>query len=407
MTWLDYRWWRTFQLVRRNLKPKQRLLIVELASNTFYTPLHFLDSKDWGFGRGHEPFLKHSCPVSNCYITDDIKQLPNASDLDAIVFHIGNVAGPESNLHSYPRKKSQRFVMFLLESPLHYCCGGFNFDKHRNVFNMTMTYRRDSDIYMPYGWVKRKTDHSRYPQKSLAYVKQHTCCFKGKQYNMWPAAADWTMINQQWTFQEFKDQTLKKLQGKKLVAWLVSNCNPPSDRMAYVNKLKKHIPVDIFGKCGKPLESLKSRNKSLNGYDKLGNEYKFILAFENSVCKDYVSEKFYHTLRQPASIPVVLGGSNYSNIAPANSFIDATKFTPKELADHLLHLDKHPEEMVQRLSWHQYYDVMMKDTGFEDYFCRLCELLHNSSLAKKSYPDMNDWWKKQGDCKPRGQFPWS
>ena len=46
----------------------------------------------------------------------------------------------------------------------------------------------------------------------------------------------------------------------KLVAWVVSNCDAKSGRNRYVEELKKHISVDIYGKCG----SLKCDNKSSN-----------------------------------------------------------------------------------------------------------------------------------------------
>ena len=39
-------------------------------------------------------------------------------------------------------------------------------------------------------------------------------------------------------------------------------------------------------------------------------QYYFYLAFENSICPDYISEKFWRNLNQPV-IPVVMGGGNY------------------------------------------------------------------------------------------------
>ena len=36
----------------------------------------------------------------------------------------------------------------------------------------------------------------------------------------------------------------------KLVAWLVSNCNSKSGRDRYVEELKKHVSVDVYGNCG-------------------------------------------------------------------------------------------------------------------------------------------------------------
>ena len=74
--------------------------------------------------------------------------------------------------------------------------------------------------------------------------------------------------------------------------------------------------------------------------DDLGKFY-FYLAFENSICKDYVTEKFFRGLQvipsmhwtslekidfQAPVVPVVLGGANYSAIAPNHSFIHVDDF---------------------------------------------------------------------------------
>ena len=45
---------------------------------------------------------------------------------------------------------------------------------------------------------------------------------------------------------------------------------------------------------------------------------------------------------------VVLGGADYSRVAPNNSYIDASEFSsPKELADHLLFLDGNETERLR------------------------------------------------------------
>lgn len=58
----------------------------------------------------------------------------------------------------------------------------------------------------------------------------------------------------------------------------------------------------------------------------LGKNYKFYLSFENSLCDDYVTEKFYNALLYN-TVPIVFGGANYSKLAPKNSYIDVRNFT--------------------------------------------------------------------------------
>ena len=74
-----------------------------------------------------------------------------------------------------------------------------------------MTYQRDSDVVAPYG----RFSQSSQPTNVETILKR-----------------------------------VRGLPKPKLVAWVVSNCKTPSKREDYVFELKKHIPVDIFGKCG-------------------------------------------------------------------------------------------------------------------------------------------------------------
>ena len=59
------------------------------------------------------------------------------------------------------------------------------------------------------------------------------------------------------------------------------------------------------------------------------------MAFENSLCVDYITEKFFKVLNYDV-IPVVLNGVNMSAIAPDNSYIDLKDF--EDISGLLYHL---------------------------------------------------------------------
>ena len=70
----------------------------------------------------------------------------------------------------------------------------------------------------------------------------------------------------------------------------MTNCNDRNGRRQYAHELQKYIPVDIYGACG---SKYCPRSNAHKCFDMLDRDYKFYLAFENSNCKDYITEKFF------------------------------------------------------------------------------------------------------------------
>ncbi len=63
--------------------------------------------------------------------------------------------------------------------------------------------------------------------------------------------------------------------------------------MEYARQLAKYIDLDVYGKCS---WMMGNKNVSFENCDidlSCLNEYKFYLAFENSNCIDYITEKFF------------------------------------------------------------------------------------------------------------------
>ena len=172
---------------------------------------------------------------------------------------------------------------------------------------------------------------------------------------------------------------------------MVSDCKTPSKREDYVSELQKHISVDIFGKCG---TMSCPGTQSVGCVDLLEKDYMFYLAFENSKCNDYVTEKFYNALSIDI-VPIVMGGANYSAIAPPGSYIDVNHFSsPKELAKELKRLSNAREEYLNFYSWKAETEVLQ---GWGQMGCKLCKALH-VSMPAKTYQDLGAWWSGGGNC---------
>ena len=139
----------------------------------------------------------------------------------------------------------------------------------------------------------------------------------------------------------------------KLLAWFCSNCQTDGKREHYFKELAKYIDIDIYGKCGN--KECLPRNS--NRCNHILNEYKFYLAAENSLCADYITEKFYRTLEM-GLVPVVYGGADYAHFAPPHSYIHVANFpSPKDLADYLLLLDRNPGLYMEYFNWKENYEV--------------------------------------------------
>ena len=121
-----------------------------------------------------------------------------------------------------------------------------------------------------------------------------------------------------------------------LVAGFISGCKHKW-RNDYLTELNKYITIDQWGRCLKntPGDFWKTRQSSFEK-EKLAflekTPYKFLIAFENTVEVDYVTEKIHHAYLT-RSIPIYYGDKAVFDMVPANSsLIFANDYSPKELA---------------------------------------------------------------------------
>ncbi|XP_059087672.1 alpha-(1,3)-fucosyltransferase C-like [Tigriopus californicus] len=335
-------------------KNKTRLKTI-LYWNEFYGRY---DTYDFGYGR--QAFLDNQCRVSTCFATQDRSLLP-IDQFDAIIIHIRGLP----NDIPAQRSPQQRYVMLSIEAPIYL----FEYrDLNRLHFNWTMTYRIDSDFPIPYAWIDNVKP---LPAPLGSTLLQRFIVKHGKEAaTLGPNLAD------------------DKI---GLAVQFVSNCHSASHREHYVRELQKHIPIDIYGKCG---QFKCAKDKGMACFRMAEKKYKFYLAFENALCKDFATEKFF-TMYSLNMIPVVLGGANYSSFAPPHSFINAADFdSPKALAHYLKILDSDDAKFNEYFWWRDFY---RRQFHHHRSLCDLCERLHTDSRPS-TYSDMQDWWVKQADC---------
>ncbi|CAH8639293.1 unnamed protein product [Heterobilharzia americana] len=286
----------------------------------------------------HQPAV--SMDFSHCHASkcEMIHNKTNWREADVII--ITDEAYPLGN-----RPLNQLWMMLVHESPLH-----TNIVKElEGKVNFTVTYRLDSTIHSPYG---------EYVPLSMDYYSNRPYPLPSKNY----------------------------AQGKsKLVAWFVSNCNAKSPRDEYARELSTYIDVDIYGQCGFK-ECLRSSEDEC--FELLRKDYKFYLSFENSLCKDYITEKFFKNALSNDVVPVVMGASfeEYKMVAPPHSFIHVDQFeSPAKLADYLLYLNRNGTAYNEYFSWHGHGVIR---NWIAQPQCDMCLLVHTAHLVSPSWYQM-------------------
>nr|CAJ42062.1 alpha 1,3-fucosyltransferase [Drosophila simulans] len=296
------------------------------------------------------------CPVYQCEISNQHAFLPAVELYDAIVFHAAEMF---PLLRPVPSKRSphQAYVFALMEPPGE---TKHRLDDEQGFYNLTMTYRIDSDVFWPYGQLLDITaDAVVAPSLKPPWRKP-------------PAVFNDSLVWDLWS-------------GKtKTAAWFVSHCETLSKREVLANS-SRFFDVDIYGNCG----TLKCIRGDPHCDEMLDTDYFFYLAFENSLCDDYVTEKLFDALQRTV-IPVVFGGADYSRILPPHSYVDANRFkSVEELAQYMKLVVADPDLYVSYFWWRSHYRL-----AYSSPFCDLCAKLHAPAFGHKTqfYDDIQSWW---------------
>lgn len=297
-----------------------------------------------GFGSrprlGRHEFSANHCPVNSCLLTTDQSLMSTA---DAVLFR-------EPPAESLARSRtSQLWIMYMLESPLH--TPSLN---HAKGFNWTATYRHDSELVAPYEkWVYYNVS-VRSRDQSVNYARRKT----------------------------------------RMVAWFVSNCAANNNRLEYAKELAKYISVDIYGACG---TKICPRMFGKSCFNKLDRDYRFYLAFENSNCRDYITEKFFVNGLGHDVVPIVMGAhpDDYRRSAPEHSYIHVDEFaSPQHLAARLHELAANETLYNSYFRWRG--TGRMINTYF---FCRLCAALHVQPPHHRHVSNLTAWWSATDTCR--------
>ncbi|XP_030062943.1 alpha-(1,3)-fucosyltransferase 7 [Microcaecilia unicolor] len=269
--------------------------------------------------------------IKNCQLTDNRSMFVQA---DVVVFHQRELQ-KSSALPYKTKPPGQKWVWASLESPSNV----LDLEKWNHIFNWVLSYRQDSDIFVPYG---KMMLHS--PSTSF---------------------------------------TIPQKTG--LVSWVISNYKSTQERALFYKNLSQHLKVNIYGKAAKKVLCPKCLLPMVS-------KYKFYLAFENSIHRDYITEKMWCNSFEAGAVPVVLGPprTNYEQFVPPDSFIHVEDFeSPEQLATFLRTMNT--SQYKEFFQWRRKYSVKLLQ-DWRERFCSICAVYH-SLPQEKIYYNLQEWFK--------------
>ena len=350
---------------------------VTLESNPkivlLWTPL--VTSEHWhmaGKFDTSQPFELLNCENTNCILTRNRSKLEQA---DAVLFYIRNEVHSKSLDRPENRRSNQMFIISAMSPSNYYSNASDEYKTNsklwatyntisKDYFNWTMSFQSISDILNPYGMFEKHL------------VKNQS------------------RIN--------RDYWSGKTKG---AFWAVSHCVTTSKREKLAVELAKYIPVEMSGGCQfKEIKHFNNCNRSPEKFhevfdskceEAVERNFKFYFAFENSLCHEYVSEKFYRTATMDI-IPVVFNGVDMVKIAPDHSYIDAKDFkTVQELGEYLQKVASDKDLYNSYFTWKSEYVAIYT---FGKGFCNLCAKLNDFDPVRdgKVLKDVRKWHHE--DC---------
>lgn len=320
--------------------------------------------------------IKQCSNEVKCFVYSDRKK-EKLYNIGAYLFYASNIDFKKMPLPRHPNKII--WGLFHEESPrnveelLH--------EKALNLFNFSSTFSRFSDVPFPL---------------------QHLHSFEDITSRKY-----------------FVETSLKNALRNELapILYLQSDCETSTERDAYVRELMKYAKVDSYGACLKnkelPQKFKEDYLNNLNEYEFLHfiARYKFVIAIENGVCNDYVTEKFWRAIKV-GTVPIYFGSPTIRDWLPnKKSALLLEDFpTPKILYEHVEKLlkndslyEEHLEHKTKQVITNQNLINEYKHRPYqlngietvEKFECFVCQKLHEKIRGEPMHYIVD---KKHYDC---------
>ncbi|XP_021184206.3 alpha-(1,3)-fucosyltransferase 10 isoform X1 [Helicoverpa armigera] len=320
--------------------------------------------------------LKH-CPNNvQCHVYSD-KKKDQLYEVGAYLFY-----GTTIDFKALPLPRQPKDIIWGLyheESPRN--VEEFLHESALNLFNFSTTFSRYSNIPFPLQYL-----HSLEDIKTLKYFVKTSK----------------------------KNELLKEIAP---IMYLQSDCETSSERDTYVKELMKYIKIDSYGTCLKNKEMpAKFQNDYLNNLDedeflRFVARYKFIIAIENGVCNDYITEKFWRAIKV-GTVPIYFGSPTIKDWLPneKSAVLLQDYPTPKIMYEHIklllsndslyeAHLEHKTRQFISNEKVLLEYNTRPYQSDgikiIDEFECFICQKLHDKMNGKIEVNVVN---KSHYDC---------
>ncbi|XP_060603588.1 alpha-(1,3)-fucosyltransferase 7-like [Ruditapes philippinarum] len=299
----------------------------------------------------YESTCMQRCPVK-CELTSNKEDI---SQVDMVNFHLTDLwteiwkINTKSIIQFPSYRRPDQIWMLTNREPPPNLYG--NLRVFNGIFNWTLWYRKDATLHLPYGYATSLDENEAVVERSRNYYKEKS----------------------------------------REVTGVISNCKDTNRRYRFIKELSKYLDITMFGYCYNNVCGDRMKHASC---DNVTRQYKFYLSFENSKCKDYVSEKYWQALHR-GQIPIVNWDLSTINkdIPIPGSYISVSDFKDVQtLANHIKRVSVNETLYNSYLSWRRRYKV-----GKSCISCIACKALHEARPPQVI--DDLDGWVQDDTCK--------
>lgn len=361
-------------------------------------------SKEW-----LERILNETCIKSHPELQDKFDVIIFANDsilerADVVIIHPAFTDLQTQNTVQFEnlkknRKPYQIITYFQKEGPYFHKIHR-NYTRFNNFFNATVTFRTDSTFPHYYGKASSGYDNRKMSVELLKKSRSETV-----------RISDYKPFGVLIAFSNC--HSIKRLNTVK--------------RLNDLLYLPENIPaLDVFGECQKEVvnisdysfDRIMAQNNSkeiinlvLNGTEESNvrlnidfKKYRFYLSFENSECKDYITEKFFKNALENELVPIAMGGlsrKDYEKHIPRDAFIHVNDYGGieseigiKRLSKHINYLLRNDTAYLEYFKWKErdISDYERKSDGFCDLFSQALKIRNGQNIKFPVYKDFEKWW---------------